>query len=84
MNILRCGCPALSGKRSNKFSFIYFSDSFYWESPEDFLTNHHQYFAFIHTTSIGDEGERNLKDAKGLYFKFRFRRKLNILNSTPQ
>ena len=72
LDILWCGSSALSKQICDKFSFIYLSDAFNWESPEDLLTDHNQDLAFVHTASIRNKGEWNLKYAERLYFELAF------------
>lgn len=62
--IFRCSSSALSDKICNNFSFIYFSYALNWEGPKDFLANHDQNFALIHTACIWNKRKWNLKDTK--------------------
>ena len=58
--IFRCGCSTLSGQSGYNFTFVNLCDSFNRECPVYLLTDHNQYFAFIHFTWWWDKRKWNL------------------------
>ena len=73
LDVFWCGCSAVRTQRTYNFTFIHLCNSSYGEGPVYLLTDHHQYFAFIHGAWVGNEGEGDLQGAEGLNIKLRFR-----------